>query len=316
MKLRSLLILFLATVVTVGCAGEPAEDAQPAAPAEPAEPAEPAAAPDDPDAAMADLVAEYVRHYNLGHPEMVADLHTDDGVFLGADGTVAAGRAAMVERLTADMEPSPTLAVEVAEALRFGDVLTGRGSWTIEVTPAGADPVHQSGSWLSVVEQVDGAWKNDLLATNDDAPAPAGAPADPAPGMPPATDATHQALSDLAAEYARHFNLGHASMVADFFTEDGVAMYAESEPAVGREAITAALEARMATGSPQLTIHQTGVRALAGGAFVTTGWVEIEATVDGQTVTRQGNYVTVNEPTDDGSFLIRWALSNLPNPGM
>lgn len=47
-------------------------------------------------------------------------------------------------------------------------------------------------------------------------------------------------------------------MAADLFTEDGAAMYADSEPAEGREAIAAGLEARMAEGSSLPSTWTTG----------------------------------------------------------
>lgn len=312
MKLRTALVVLLAVVV-VGCAGDTGEEAETATPDEPAAPAEPAG---DPEAAFEEVRAEYVRHYNLGHPEMVADLHTDDTLFLYADGSVAEGRDELVARLTADMEGSPTLGLETAETLVVGDVILGRGSWTLEVTPEGGDPISQSGSWVNLVERVDGEWRIALVTNNNAAPAPPGTPADPEPETPPETTDTNEALAALAADYATHFNMGHASMVADFFTEDGVAMYAESEPVQGREAITAALEATIAEGSPQLAIHQTGVKEIGEGWFVTIGWYETEATMEGETVRRQGNYTTVAQPTEDGGFLIRWGISNAPNTGM
>jgi len=314
MKLRSVFVLLFAAAVVVGCAGGAGEDTESAAPEEPTpEPAEAAA---DPEAAMEEVRSEYVRHYNLGHPEMVADLHTDDTLFLYSDSSIVEGRDELIARLTAEMETGPTLGLETAETLVVGDTILGRGSWSIEIVPEGGDPISQSGSWMNVLERVDGEWRIALVATSDGAPAPAGTPADPEPERPPETAETHEALAALAADYATHFNMGHASMVADFFTEDGVAMYAESEPAVGREAIAASLEARMAEGSPQLTVQQTGVQEIGEGWYVTMGWYELEVTMDGETARRQGNYATVAQPAEEGGFLIRWAVSNAPNTGM
>lgn len=310
------LVTLIAVILLAGCAGEPVEEPQPAAPAKPSGPTETAETTADPEAALEELRAEYVRQYNLGHAEMVADLHTADGLMLDADGAVVEGRDELIARLTAEMEAAPTLALETDETLVLGDTILGRGSWNLEVTPEGVDPITRSGSWVNVVERVGAEWKVALVTTNDAAPAPAGTPAGADPKRPPETSETNEATADLAARYVEHFNRGDASMVADLFAEDGVAMYAESEPVEGREAILADVESFLTQGSSQIAVHQTGVSDIVDGWVVATGWYELELLMDGETVTRRGNYTTVNEPTGDGGYLIRWVISNAPDSGM
>src|ERR1044071_6109394 len=53
--------------------------------------------------------------------------------------------------------------------------------------------------------------------------------------------AAKQAIDSLDAEFTKHFNMGHADVVAGFYTEQGHLMPPNGPAAVGRQAIQAAL---------------------------------------------------------------------------
>lgn len=307
MKLRFTLILCLVALVAA-CAGDTGEpEAEPAA-----APAE--AAPTADEAALEALAAEYVTHYNLHHPSMVADYHTEDGIVLSADGSVLMGKEAILANLEAAMDASPTLSVFPAAWIVVGDNAVGRGAYGLELAPEGEDPVSFDGNWMAAYERVDDTWKLDGLITNYNAPPPAGLPAGTPPGEAP-PEATDSPVAELLSYYATHFNMGHASMVADVYDEDAVSGSSNQPLAEGRAAIEAALVERMAEGSPQLTIHEVGFADLGEGWVIDGGWYEITATTEDGEVRQTGAYMLLCRQADDGSFKLHWVVSNgQPNP--
>ena len=114
--------------------------------------------PLDDAAAVAAMIDEYVLHYNMGHASMAVDYGTD-GILLGADGSVlrtAEGRLAGAE---AAMEFSPELAITTGGVIVLGDDAVAHGSYSVSVTPEGAESVTSTGNWLSRLAKVDGDWK-------------------------------------------------------------------------------------------------------------------------------------------------------------
>lgn len=301
MKSRLPLYLFLG-VFTVACSGDAGARAENAEPAMEID-ADPAAT-----AALEDMRAGFVQHYNLHHASMAADYYVEDGLTLLANGTVNVGREAITANLEAVMALNPTLAVENHEQMVFGDVAVTRGEYSVDFAPEGADAMTVSGYFMSVANNVDGEWKLANLLSNYSAPPPEGTPmATPDEGPPP--DLEGHAWADMTAAWATHFNLGHASMVADLYAEDAVTMWGDESMAEGRAAITAALEADMAEGSPQIELHDVMIRDLGDGWHVGTGWYD-QTTEDG--TESSGAYMVLTSTAADGSTVIHWDASNAP----
>jgi uncharacterized protein (TIGR02246 family) len=257
---------------------------------------------------IATLASNYEEHYNAGHASMVADLYTDDAIVMNANSAVNKGR----EAITASLEEfitgfSPVLTINPTEQVTVGDWVVDRGSYTQGITPEGAEAVTLSGYYMSLSERTEDGLRLHRLAVNGDGPPPIPMPG---PEMVETEAMSGGPLADLIAAYEEHYNMGHESMVADLYTEDGVTMFAEEPASSGRAAIEAAIAANMAEGSPQLTIMDAETVTLGEGWAVDRGHFAVEATVEGQSVTRSGTYMILCREMDDGSWKLHWGLSN------
>ena len=304
MKLRDawVLVLLIALAACGGAAEEPAEEATTPAAEEPA-----AAEPMMDDAAALDERTEYfVTHYNMHHADMVAALYTEDAMFLGADGSVLEGRAAIEANFTEGMAGEPTLSLDVLDRTILGDNAISLGTWSLETTPEGAsESMTLGGHFLNWSVKVDGEWMTSAVVTNYDAEPPAEAPRAEPPAEEP-EELTDSPLAELTEYYATHFNMGHGDMVADRYTEDAMAAVANQPLASGRAAIAAQLNERVADGSPQLTIHEVAAEDLGDGWILGGGWYEIATEAGGSA----GAYMLLARAGDDGNMQIHRVVSN------
>lgn len=264
-------------------------------------------------AAIEEIRAGYVQHYNLHHPSMVADYYADDATSILANGSVSDGKAAIEGNLEAAMAANPTLDLEGHDQMVFGDRAVSWGTYNVDMAPEGGEASSSSGYYMSVFRNVDGMWKLQFVMTNYDAPPPEGAEMVPPPEDGPPPDLENSPDAALTAAWQQHYNLGHASMVADLHTDDGVTMWADSPVAEGREAIEAALAAGMAEGSPQIAIHEVMNQDLGDGYSVDAGWYQITVTgPEGEEEGPAGTWMTLVRTGADGQRRIHWALSNAP----
>lgn len=266
------------------------------------------------DASLAGVADSWEQHYNLGHPDMVADFHAEDGLMWTADGAQLFGREAIAAELQNEIEMgSPQAAIETDATIVEGEWAFARGSYEVDVTPEGEQPIENSGYWTGLFHNVEGEWVIQGLATNLDSedqtitPAETGELPEPEPfEMPPA-------LTELHEQYETHFNLGHADMVADLYAEDAVAMFSGMEAAEGRAAIAAALAERFAAGQAQIDLEPYGIRQLSEDVIGGIGTYTL--TAGGET--QEGHYAAVYERAEDGSWKLKWALSAThPSGGM
>ncbi|HEV8357114.1 MAG TPA: nuclear transport factor 2 family protein [Gemmatimonadales bacterium] len=108
--------------------------------------------------------------------------------------------------------------------------------------------------------------------------------------------AAKQAIDSLDAEFAKHFNMGHADVVAAFYTEQAHLMRPNAPVAVGREAIKAALN-EFVPMKPELKLTAQSV--------VANGPVAIEQGVYAMSFTPPGAPGPINET---GKYLVHWQL--------
>lgn len=295
MRIRPYLALSMGLLIAA-CGGEAAEQT--------ADAAEAAVMTDD--EALDAFIDGWTQHYNLHHASMVADYYADDAVWLGADGSVQEGRAEIEAGLEAAMAASPTANVMSRDRMVFGDWAIDLGTYAIDMTPEGADMMSLNGNYLTALTRVDGDWKLMYGISNYDADPPEGTPR----GEPPAdTPADEGAMSELVGDYQTHFNLGHASMVADLYTENASASFANTPFADGRAAIEAVLEERMGA-SPQITIHDVGTEDLGDGWALDGGWYELTASTDEGDIVQTGNYMILCQQDAEGNWKIHWAVTN------
>ncbi len=261
-------------------------------------------------AAIDQLHADYVTHFNLHHDSAVAALYSDSAVALGADGAVEMGKPAILKGLQRRLAGSPTLTLNAAETKIFGDRAASRGSYTIAMTPPGGAAVTLAGNYMTTFVRDNGAWKIGGVVTNYDAPPPAGTPRDTTPpaGPVPPDNGT---LKDLVAAYTEHYNQGHASVVAGLYTDSAFSAFGDAPAKQGRAAIEAYLTEQMAEGSPQLTIHAVQTTEFPDGWAIDGGWFEIKATTPQGPVGRMGAYMLLARRGADNSWKIHWSITNV-----
>jgi len=293
MKVRNLLLLFLAaTFVTACSAQDEAANDTPDATAD--------ASTDD--AAALDALREgYAEHYNMGHADVVAANYTDDAVTIMADGGVNLGRAEILANLEAVLAGSPTVRIDRDDIHVAGDKAVARGNWGVSMPVEGADPMTTSGDYMTYFVRVDGEWKIQIVASNYDSEQP------PEAHMGAVSenvdDEEDTTMDGLMTAYEEAWAAGDASAIAWLFTDGAHSSFANQSAIEGR----AAIETRVAEQiGGTLDIHAKGTIDLGDGWMVNGGWYEI-ATDDGDSI---GNYLLLASTTDDGSHQIHWLVSN------
>lgn len=289
----------LGLTLAVGACAEDTPDTEATPEAETA-----AEAPAQGEAAVEALAEEWVTHYNLHHPEMVADLYTEDATFLAADLSVDEGREAIAASLAEQMEGSPTASVTTDDVMMFGDRAVARGTYSVEVTMDEA-PVSFSGAYINLLQQVDGEWRIQGLLTNYDSPRPEGWSWGE-PGDPPEEAST---MTSLIEEFETHWNLGHPDMVADLYAEDAVVSFSNGPWLNGRDAVAGTLGERMEAVAATIDVHGVTTIELDEAHRVDGGWYEILAD-ESEEVLQTGMYVHLLEQAEDGSWKILWAVTN------
>jgi ketosteroid isomerase-like protein len=292
----------MAGLVLAGCASDAGEEGM----AENVASEEVAASSAD-EAALEEVRASYVQHYNLHHASVVADLYADSSIALVADGGVHENKPAILAWLEGSMEASPTLDLNAIETREFGDFAVALGEYSVQATPPGGESMTNAGHYLTVFSRMDEGWKIIGVITNFDAERPAEFPYAEMTGETPTDEGTMKSLTDA---WAQHFNLGHASVVADLYEENARASFSDSPMYEGRAAVEAALTETLSAGSPQIVIHDVYTMDLGSGYAVDFGWYEMTINAEGQTMERAGAYIVLNHQQPDGTYKIQWHVSN------
>lgn len=298
MKLRNSL-LFLLVLGVGACGGDAAESEDMAAEAAPEMSAD--------ETAIAEMAEYWATHYNMGHPEMVASVYAEDAWFLGADGGLANGREAIAGMLGESADMSPQITITPGETMIFGEQAVGYGSYEINMTPEGGEAVTWGGTYMTHSRKIEGEWKiagHIGNLTNDPFE---GFPWTAPEGEPEADEQTD--FDELTQNWALHYNMGHASMVADYHTEDGMASFSRGGPQMGRAAIAEQLQVQMDTNGLQLEITELGNQELADGWQLVGGsWTGTAADAESPSVA--GGWFNLVRQQDDGSWLIHWTVGN------
>ena len=308
MQFKSLAPVFLGLVLTVGlvaCAQEAAEEAatQKASTAT---------------YASADLLAEvrgqYEEHYNLGHAPAVADLYTEDGVYMPSNGSFAAGRDAISGVLEGSVAASPTLRLEALETVVDGDVAFERGNYAVEMTPEGAEPVSLSGHYVTFSKrQADDSWKLHWVLSNYDAEPSAEVAASMTQGLTAGEAGGDAALDALRDEWQSAYNQADAEGTAALHTEDGFVMFADAPALEGQAAFATSLDEVFAA-SPTNEITQIDTEIIGDWA-VARGTYESQMTSpEGAAIWQSGYWLYVGRKGEDGAWRIHWIISNAVAP--
>lgn len=119
---------------------------------------------------MADVVEYFETHWNMGHPDMVADAYTEDAVMAFSNGPALRGRAAVAASLTERIPPGSQLDVHDVATIPLAEGWALDGGW-YQIN--GADgAVLQMGAYVHLMrQQPDGSWKIHRGLSNAQPPA-------------------------------------------------------------------------------------------------------------------------------------------------
>ena len=289
MRIRTLAPFALA--LSIACGGAETEEA---ATEEMTEAMDDAPAMLDADAAMATITDYWQTHYNMGHGSMVASKFVEDGVLWGSSGAMLYGREAIGEGLQSRMDAgSSELAIHPGAAMGFGDQVVARGHYVL----TGGD-ARNSGYYMGVAENVDGEWALKGMVANLDTPdqtMSAGAMMDMPEGM------GGDLVQESSDYFVTHYHMGHASMVANTFTEDAVAMLPGERAREGRAAVEEGLQALFDAGVMFSGMSTWSAHDLDEGHAVGIGTYGTE---DGS----GGHYAALYSRGEDGSLMLHWFL--------
>ncbi|HKJ02522.1 MAG TPA: DUF4440 domain-containing protein [Longimicrobiales bacterium] len=255
--------------------------------------------------AIDDVRAYWETHYNMHHPDMVATTYADSAWSLPADGGYLEGRAAIQADLAESMAASPTATITSADVIVMGDMASTMGTYEVALTPEGGGSTSFGGTYLNILTKASGEWKILGGIVNYDAARPDGWTWAPLMAEPPADEGTMTSVSDY---YATHWNMGHASMVADTYTDDAMESFADGPILHGRAAIEASIAARMESGA-KLTIHDVATMPLGDGWAADGGWYQVDA-ADGSGPVQMGAYLNVMKQQADGSWKVHRSVTN------
>jgi uncharacterized protein (TIGR02246 family) len=255
--------------------------------------------------AIEELRDAWVTHYNLHHPDMVADLYTDDAFVASGDMTLAEGRDE-VEAMHRDaMEAAPTVQVGIEDVRLFQDQAVGWGPYSIDFTGPDGEPASVAGTYLSLLRRVDAEWRIAGRVANFDSPMPEGFQwADP--GEAPTEAST---MTAFIQEYETHWNLQHPDMVADLYADDAVVAFADSPVVRGRQALEQSIRQNMDQFPSTLDVHGVETIDLGPGWALDGGWYELASADDGEPV-QWGVYMILLGETEDGEWRIHWHVNN------
>ena len=124
----------------------------------------------------------------------------------------------------------------------------------------------------------------------------------------PELSADEMALNQLRDDWALHYNMGHASVVAGYYAEDAWSMTANVTYLAGRDAIEADMAATMEAVSPQISFSG-GENMIFGDRAVAMGTYSIEATAPDGDVTSSGTYLVTFSKLE-GEWKIQGGISN------
>jgi ketosteroid isomerase-like protein len=139
---------------------------------------------------------------------------------------------------------------------------------------------------------------------------PCGGESGEAPAAAEMTD--EEQLGELRDNWAQHYNMQHASVVADYYTDEVVSLNAVGAVLMGREANAAGLEAQMA-GSPTISLAGQEMMVFDGRAVALGSYSVETASPEGDAMTITGSYLT-SFTKESGDWKIDVVVTNYDSP--
>jgi ketosteroid isomerase-like protein len=232
--------------------------------------------------------------------------------------TGAEGMRSFFEEFFSAGDATVTNVVEAVIA--EGDLLAGKGSYTVELTTDDGETATQSGNWLSVLaKQADGSYLTLRNIWNRDAPLP-GAPEPPpiaASGPAASADVTcYDSPTALDQGFEASIEAGNTAALVAAHSADGSRIPPDMPEMAGHAEIAAYLASRVDPFSER-AIDLTDIGEMSQGSLgFTHGNYAVDYTpADGsEHVTGQGKYMAISTQGDDGCWRLEWVLWNSGTP--
>lgn len=210
----------------------------------------------------------------------------------------------------------------VQSVIAEGDLLAGKGSYTVELTNTDGDMATQTGNWLSVLAlQADGSYLTLRNIWNRDAPLPG------APEPPPVAESGPAAAADVACYdsptaldqgFEASVEAGDTAALVAMHSPDGSRIPPDLPEMMGHAEIGAYLSSRMEPFSERV-LDLTDIGEMTQGDLgFTHGNYSVDYTpADGsEHVTGAGKYMAVSTRGDDGCWRLEWVLWNSDTPSV
>ncbi len=304
--------LFATVVATVALAGACAPST---------EVAEEAIAPEEtmsPEDIVIELAARWDAGMNAADPNAMLALYAGEGSgIMPPDLPAVIGEEAMrsfFEDFFAAGNPRVKNVVESVTA--DGDLMAGKGSYSVEVTSPEGETMTQSGDWVTVLaKQADGSYLTLRNIWNRDAPLPGMA------APPPIADTGPEAAAEavcydsptaLDQGFEASLEAGDVAALVAAHSEDGSRFPPDMPEMAGRAQVSAYLASRMEPYSERVLDLTEIVETTDGNLVFTHGRFMFDYTpaAGGDHAIGEGKYLAVSKRGDDGCWRLHWMLWN------
>ena len=287
--------------------------------AAPAQAVETAMSPED---VFNDLAVRWDAGMNAADPDAMLALYAAEGsAVMPPDQPAVMGAEAMrafFESFFAAGDATVTNYVE--SVIADGDLMAGKGSYTLEMTTADGETATQSGNWVSVLgKQADGSYATIRNIWNRDAPLP-GEP-EPRPiaesGPEAAADAAcYKSPTALDQGFETSLEAGDLAALVAAHTETGSRIPPDMPEIAGRAQVAAYFVSRMEPFSERV-LDLTEIGEMTDGSVgMTHGRFMFDYTpaAGGDHAVGEGKYLAVSQRGDDGCWRLHWVLWNPDAP--
>jgi ketosteroid isomerase-like protein len=308
-------ILFAAVIATTALAGACAPPAEVVEEAVEEPVAEAAMSPEE---LMIELAERWDAGMNAADPGAMLALYAGEGsAIMPPDQPVVMGEEAMHTFFEEFFAAGDVTVTDVVESVvADGDLLAGKGSYTVDLTTPDGEIATQSGNWVCVMaKQADGSYLMLRNIWNRDAPLP-GMP-EPLPiaesGPEAAAEATcYDSPTALDEGFEALVEAGDVAALVAAHAEGASRIPPDMPEMAGRAEIAAYLASRVDAYSERALDLTEIVGMTDGGVGFTHGRFMFDYTpaAGGEHAQGEGKYLAVSQRGDDGCWRLQWVLWN------
>jgi ketosteroid isomerase-like protein len=310
-------ILFAVVIATMAAACAPPPEVVEEAVEEPV--AEVAMSPKE---LMIELAERWDAGMNAADPDAVLALYAGEGsAIMPPDQPVVTGEEAMRAFFEGFFAAGDVTVTNVVESvIADGDLMAGKGSYTVELTTPDGEMATHSGDWVNVsAKQADGSYLTLRNIWNRDAPLPG------TPEPPPIAESGPEAAAEVTCYdgptaldegFEALVEAGDVAALVAAHAEDGSRIPPDMPEMAGHAGIAAYLASRVDAYSERVLDLTEIVEMTDGGIGFTHGRYRFDYTpaAGGEHARGEGKYLAVSQSGDDGCWRLHWVLWNTDAP--